>query len=150
MKKFPPQALHFAMLPTGRGAPVRARRDAYATTPTSQAGVQRRKSTGVPASLPPQEDDPSHEMHGSSYAAQARRRERERCRAIVSSELGLTQPELAYALAFRTSMKTAEALAAMAAMENGEFGHLNGRWLEMNSRRPLPDSTRGARGVSTH
>jgi hypothetical protein len=55
-------------------------------------------------------------------------RERERCRAIVMSPVGLNQPGLAYHLAFGTRMKRSEALALLEQIDSNDhvrqWGHL--------------------------
>ncbi len=64
-------------------------------------------------------------MRGTSVEASARRRERERCRAIVQSAAGLKQPRLAYALAFNSPVSVAEAIIVLEGMGRGEWAHLN-------------------------
>ena len=67
-------------------------------------------------------------MYGDSPAAQARRDERARCAAIVMSAVGLKQPQLAYAVAFKSRMTVAESLAFLetfqADMQSGKWAHL--------------------------
>jgi hypothetical protein len=56
-------------------------------------------------------------MRGDSPAADARRRERARCAAILTSAAGLKHPELACVLAFRTRVSRSEALGVLAVVE---------------------------------
>jgi hypothetical protein len=60
------------------------------------------------------EDDDDAEMRGRSAVAAARRRERARCEAILTSRQAAANPELAFSLAFETSMTRQEALRALA------------------------------------
>ncbi|MCP1376038.1 hypothetical protein [Dyella lutea] len=58
-------------------------------------------------------DDSDEEMRGSSAAAQARQRERARCKAIFSCAGAGVRPDVAATLAFNTSMSRKEAIAVL-------------------------------------
>lgn len=96
-----------------RGIPVRARRIGPAATPAvARSAAPPRTATAAPQSHI--EEDAEEEMRSDSPEAQARRRERARCAAILTSAGGLKLPELAYALAFRTRLSRRESLAVLA------------------------------------
>lgn len=59
------------------------------------------------------DDSDEKEMRGSSSVAQARTRERSRCRAIVTSAEAKRNPALANHLAFKTTMTRGEAIEAL-------------------------------------
>jgi len=60
-------------------------------------------------------DDPPEEMTGKSGNAQARRRERARCKAIFGHKAAGRNPALAAHLAFNTSMSRSQAIATLKA-----------------------------------
>ena len=68
------------------------------------------------------EDDDEEEMRGKSAVARARRRERARCAAIMSSKAAGRNVELAANLAFNTSMTRQEALAILRASPAADSG----------------------------
>lgn len=63
------------------------------------------------------DDDSVEEMRGDGPDAAARRRERERCQAIVGSPVGLRHPALAANLAFGTRLRRSEALVLLDACD---------------------------------
>lgn len=59
------------------------------------------------------DDDPHDEMTGRSVAAAARRRERDRCAAIMGCEAAADDLQLAAHLAFNTRLTRHEAIARL-------------------------------------
>jgi len=111
------------------GVPARARRATVAgpAQPTRDAPALPGLPSIAPAPRSPFDDDPDEEMHGNTPVAAARHRERARCAAIVMSSAGLKHPQVAYALAFQSSLSVAEAVAALEGMQAGEWAHLTAR-----------------------
>lgn len=60
-------------------------------------------------------DDPDDEMRGNSAIAKARRRERDRCAAIMGCEAAADDLQLAAHLAFNTRLTRHEAIARLEA-----------------------------------
>lgn len=60
-----------------------------------------------------EDDDSDEEMRGNSAAANARRRERARCKAIFSCAAAGVRPDVAASLAFSTTMSRSEAIAVL-------------------------------------
>jgi hypothetical protein len=76
---------------------------------------------------PTSDDDDSH-LHDAALWP-AIQRERARCKAIVMSDLGLKNGQLAYQLAFKTRLTRSEALAVLrhaGTSNSGTFAHLAG------------------------
>jgi len=126
-----------------RGVPARARRATVAAPaqPTRDAPASPGLPSIAPAPRSPFEEDPDEEMHGGTPVAEARRRERARCAAIVMSSAGLKHPRVAYALAFQTSLSVAEAVATLEGMQAGDWAHLTaGRTAAGASRHRSPST----------
>ncbi len=60
-----------------------------------------------------EDDDSDEEMRSNSAAANARRRERARCKAIFSCAAAGSRPDVAASLAFTTTMSRSEAIAVL-------------------------------------
>lgn len=84
-------------------------------TPSPPMGTAGRPP--VSARLRPVDDDSAEEMRGNGPAAAARRRERERCQAIVCSPVGLRHPALAASLAFGSRLHRSEAIVLLNACD---------------------------------
>jgi hypothetical protein len=120
---------------SGRGVPARARRIAPAAAPKPTHSIAPVLATSEHS---PREDDPDDEMRCESAMAQARRRERARCAAIVTSAAGLKLPDLAYALAFRTRLSRSEALSVLDLVEapsKSRWAHLQPALLQLTAAR---------------
>lgn len=132
-----------------RGVPERAVRDAV--RPAAAAPVAPPTPPQIAAPAPPMVqaptarledsrtaplgDDPPEEMGGASPVAAARRRERARCAAIMTSPAGLKHPQVAFALAFHTTQSVDEALAALDGISTGAFAHLAEKGLQGGASR---------------
>ncbi|WP_342705150.1 hypothetical protein OHZ10_29215 [Burkholderia arboris] len=83
-----------------------------------------------------EDDDDEEEMRGKSAVARARRRERARCAAIMSSKSAGRNIELAANLAFNTSMTRQEALAILRASPAADSSGHSARSAARTSRNP--------------
>lgn len=112
-----PGAVGFGVLAEAARANIAERAERKATsTPLPKA----------PAPMTPDELE-EEELHGDSPVAQARLRERARCKAIITSEAGQRNPSLSHALAFNTRLGRTEALQMLLLAEScaeSEFAHL--------------------------
>lgn len=75
-----------------------------------------------PKPVPHPDDDPRAEMEGDGPLADARRRERARCEAIMRAAIGAGQLELGTALAFETT-ETARDAIALISRRSGSAEH---------------------------
>ena len=102
--------------------------------------------------FPDSDDDDAQEMYGNSPVAQARRRERARCAAIVMSEAGLRNPNLAQALAFVTREPRSDAiriLQAAPASTGIQSNYWVGRpWVPEHALLTAPEAGKGSRPSS--
>lgn len=95
------------------------------------APASRRETTAEGSrnarATPTSDDDDSH-LHDAALWP-AIQRERARCKAIVMSDVGLKNRQLAYQLAFKTRLTRSEALAVLrhaGTSNSGPFAHLAG------------------------
>ena len=79
-----------------------------------------------------EKDDDEEELAGKGRKASARRRERARCRAVLTSPHAAKNPGVAMYLALQTAMPRQQVMAMLGAMPKGATASMLG-WLECHS-----------------
>lgn len=105
-----------ALKSVGRGPTTKAR------TKEQVGTIPQKRDVAAPARVRTVDDDSAEEMRGTGPAAAARRRERERCQAIVGSPVGLRHPALAASLAFGSRLRRSEAIVLLHACDRPPQG----------------------------